>query len=175
MLSGSSHLVGCRLSGCCRRSLLEKCQSRNERREVCGPVRDRLASSARKDFPAADCRDCAVPGLAGFTSHAFGSPPADKHSCHTVGVLIRSQLFVVCRSNADIPADSDTNPSNTALDRPTSRLEGMGYMHHMCTKRSSLPSRPINVYPKLVHCHCSWPLAHWKSLRNDTSADSPGW
>lgn len=36
MLSGSSHLVGCRLSGCCRRSLREKCQSRTSSEKVCG-------------------------------------------------------------------------------------------------------------------------------------------
>jgi hypothetical protein len=48
-------------------------------------------------------------------------------------------------SNADIPAEGDDNPPDTALDRPTSRLEDMGYTHHMCPGRSSLQTRAITV------------------------------
>jgi hypothetical protein len=64
----------------------------------------------------------------------------------TFGVHIRSQLFAMSEaSNADTTADGDNNPSDTALDRTTSRPEGMGRTHHMCTGRSSLRTRAITV------------------------------
>jgi hypothetical protein len=62
---------------------------------------------------------------------------ADKHSRYLDGVLIRSQLFVMsAASNADT---GENNPSETALDRSISQLEGTGYH--------------ISCYPEILTVH----------------------
>jgi len=152
VLSGSSHLVGCRLSGCCRRSLHEKCQSRNKRRKkVCGSVRDRQAVGER-DFPVPDKLRLRVfgPPLTplDFTLHIHISVGRQTF-CIIIGVLIRSQLFATScppkEENADLPADGNGRPSDLSLVCPTSRPEDMGYTHHMCTGNPSLQIRSIAV------------------------------
>jgi hypothetical protein len=132
VLSGSSHLVGCRLSGCCRRSLREVSKSQRNVEKcagLCG-IAWRRRRGREKIFrlPMTEI----APWLAsGFTSHGRLQTNIIQNIRVTSMESSSAANCLPQLSNPDIPAAGENNSSETALDRPISWLEGRGY-HIKC-------------------------------------------